>query len=273
MPLSAELEALVGLITDPTKREATRKQLLENSENGLRQSDYSRRMNELTAKQKEWQSWHQKADAEFKAAIKERDDLKNRVSLLEEAKKGDDLTGVEDEALNKALREARAELAEAKTRITQFDQMLEQGKLVTADKMEEELVKRGDGLGAAIFDVIDKQTECFETYGKRLDRNQLISEAQKRNGDLQGAYEYLTKDFKEAKIRQEIEAEYEKKYAERIKTSNLPLDQGGGEPNLGPLQVRLQKKETGNIPEDVMADGSGRLANLVAQELRQEGKF
>ena len=279
MALSAELEALLATVTDATKREAMRKELTEGQ---LRQDEFSRKMNELSAKTKEWQSWHTGADKEYKEALAEVKTLKQTIAELEKAKAGavdEGLSGEEDAAITKALKEARIELQQARTKqgelevaVQGFQKQIADGKLLTAEKFDEEVTKRGDNLGAAIFDIIDMQNQCLTMYGKPLDRVALIAEAQKRGGDLKGAYEFLTKDFATEKIRKDLEAEYEKKYNDRIKAANLPTDQGGGgEPTLGPLQSRLAKKDTG-IPDDVLADGTGRLSSLIANELRAEGK-
>jgi|GEM_PF-3220365 rRNA maturation endonuclease Nob1 len=279
MALSPELEKLVATLPE-ADREGTRKMLEEGV---LRQQDYSRKMNELTAKEKEWTTWHTSADTQYKAAMTEVKSLKETISALEKAKAAgsieDDLSGDEDAAITKALREARTELALAKERqslleqtVHEVNQKIEKGELLTATKFQEELAKQGDNLGAAIFEVIDLQQKCQQEFGKSLDRTQLIAEAQRRNGDLKGAYEALTGDFRIEKRRTELEAEYEQKYNDRVKAANLPIDQGsGGEPNLGPLQARLAKKDTG-IPDDVPADGSGRLASLIGNEFRAEGK-
>lgn len=279
MPLTPELEALVALEKDSTKQAAMRKEL----EDGYRrQADYSRAMNELSTQKKEWQKWHADADKQYKDALSDVKTLRATVEELERAKassRDDGLPGDDDEALNKALREARKELNDARAKTSElestvhsFKEMLDKGTLLTAEKFEEELTKRGDNLGAAIFDVIDKQNQYRTEYGKELDRNVLIAEAQKRGGDLNGAYEYLTMKDKEEKFRKELETKYEQQFNERIKSANLPIDQGGGgEPNLGPLQSRIQKKDTG-IPDEVPADGSGRLSGLIAAELRAEGK-
>jgi DNA repair exonuclease SbcCD ATPase subunit len=280
MPLSPELEALLATEKDAAKQATMRKEL----EDGYRrQADYSRAMNELTKQKKEWQDWHANADKQYKDALAEVKTLQTTVSELEKAKASstsdDGLSGDDDTALNKALRQARTELEDARKKQSQLEEtvagvnkMISEGKLITAEKFEEELTKRGDMLGAAMFDIIDKQNKCLADYGQPLDRNALIAKAQELKGNLDQAYDILTSPMKEAKLRKDIEAEYEKKHQDWLKTHNLPLDQGGGgEPVLGPLQQSIQKKGTG-IPDDVPADGSGRLANLMAAELRAEGK-
>jgi hypothetical protein len=277
MALSPELEKLVATLPE-ADREGTRKMLEEGV---LRQQDYSRKMNELTTKHKEWETWHTSADAEYKAAKAEAQKLKETIAALEAAKESsinDGLTGDEDASITKALKEARAELTQARERQTVLEQTvqavnakIEKGELITAEKFQSELARQGDNLGGLIFEVIDLQQKCMAEFGKPLDRAQLIAEAQKRNGDLPGAYEALTGDFKIDKRRQELEAEYEKKFNERIKSANLPIDQGsGGESNLGPLQSRLNKKDTG-IPDDIPL-GDPRLSHLIGDEFRAEGK-
>ncbi|MBF0562602.1 MAG: hypothetical protein HQL37_11395 [Alphaproteobacteria bacterium] len=282
MPLSAELEALLTTEKDATKREAMRKEL----EDGYRrQADYSRAMNDLAIQKKEWQTWHATVDKEYKQAKADAAQLKQTIAELQTAR--DTLGGAsggggdsDTPDLDKALKEARRELTEANTksrqleeRLTAIDQQIESGKLLTSEKAQEMFSKGLDNAGAAVFDIIDKQNLYRATYGKELDRNILILEAQKRNGDLNAAYEFVTAKDKEEKLRKDIEAEFDKKYQDKLRTSNLSIDQGGaGEAGLGPLQQRIKKQETG-IPDSIPADGSGQLASAMAQELRTEGKF
>lgn len=282
MPLTAELETLLATEKDATKREAMRKEL----EDGYRrQADYSRAMNDLTAQKKEWRTWHADADKEYKAAKADAIQLKQTIAELQAAKDalaaGDgEGSGGDTPDLDKALKEARQELLSAKIRSQQLedrmkaiDEQIQTGKLITAERFEQEITKRGDALGMAVFDVIDKQNQYRAAYGKELDRNALIAEAQKRGGNLDAAYEFLTVADREAKLRKEIETEFEKKYQEKLKTGGLAIDQGGGgEPGMGPLQQRIKKQDTG-IPDNIPADGSGQLASAIAQEMRTEGKY
>jgi ElaB/YqjD/DUF883 family membrane-anchored ribosome-binding protein len=278
MPFTPEIEGLIALEKDATKQATMRKEL----EDGYRrQADYSREMNALAKQKKDWTDWHADVDKQYKAAMADVKMLRDTVAELEKAKGAlpDDGSGDGDANLNKALREARAELNEARTKtqqlevtVTDFNKKLEDGKILTAEKFEEMFTKGLDNAGAAMFDIIDKQNKCLTDYGQPLDRNALIVKAQELKGDLNMAYEILTAPMKEAKLRKDIEADYEKKFNDRIKAANLPMDQGsGGEPTLGPLQSRIQKKDTG-IPDDIPADGSGQLASRIAQELRAEGK-
>jgi chromosome segregation ATPase len=284
MPLSAELQKLVGLIQDPAEREARIKELTELSENGLRQADYSRRMNELSESRKTQEAkhqanlaWYDRADKQYKTLETELRSAQEKAAALESVQGQLGETSHDETDLNKQLAAARAEAADAKKKIGEldttvktFNQMVSEGKLVTADKFEEEINKRGDALGAALLDIIDLQDKHRREYGTDLDRKTLLEEAQKRGGNLSQAYEVVTAQAREGKMRKTIEADVEKRYQEKMKAQGVPYA-SGGEPVIGPLQSRLQKKDTG-IPDEVLADGSGRLSGLIGAELRAEGK-
>jgi len=288
MPLSAELENLLKLIPDDTEREARRKELTELNENGLRQADYSRKMNELSDKKKLDEESHTKNVAWFNRAKIQYDTMESDLKAANEKIAGLESVkefggqhpefDIDEKELNKQLTAARQEAAEAQKKITElggvvsgFDKMIKEGKLMTSEKFDEELNKRGDALGAALLDIIDLQTKHVKEFGTEIDRASLITEAQKPGANLVTAYEKLTKDLREKKLRSDIEAEVEKKYQEKLKANNVPYAPGS-DIVLGPLQQRLQKKDTG-IPDDVQADGSGRLGSLIGAELRSEGKF
>lgn len=283
MSLSAELEAMVNLIQDPSQREARRKELLELSENGLRQADYSRKMNELDAqrkaseeKHKQNLAWYDRASKQYSTLESELKSAQERVVALESASGHAESVEDEDE-LQRQLKIARAEAGKAQEKLTglestvnNFNQMLSEGKLLTSEKFEEEINRRGDALGAALLDIIDLQDKHRKDFGVELDRRALLAEAQSRGGNLSQAYEAVTAKAREEKLRKDIEVEVEKRHLERIKSQGVPYAPSG-EPTLGPLQARLQKKDTG-IPDDVTADGSGRLSGLIGAELRAEGK-
>jgi chromosome segregation ATPase len=284
MPLSAELEKLLALIPDEKDREARRKELTEMADNGLRQADYSRKMNELDAQRKANEQTHQKNTAWYERATKQYSsleaDLKSaqeRAAALESAAAAGGGSLEDEDELQKQLKVARTEVSEAQKKmgelsstVNNFNTMLSEGKLVTIDKFEEEINKRGDALGAALLDIIDLQDKHRKEYGVDLDRRALLEEAQKRGGNLTMAYEAVTAKSREDKMRKDIETEVEKRYVEKLKNSNMPYAPSG-EPVIGPLQQRLQKKDTG-IPDDVQADGTGRLSSLIGAELRAEGK-
>jgi len=287
MALTAELEALVAKIDDQKQREATRKELEEGV---LRQADYSKKMNDLDKEKQAWRDWHARENPKVLAAQSEKDRalgeaaaLRARIAELEKASNpppGDEeLPPIEQDALARETKRLEKQLTDANNRAAKLEEQVTnlskklESDVLTSEKYNEDVTKRGDRLGSAIFDVFDKQLEYQATFGKKLDRNKLIEEAQKRGGDLDAAYEVITKEDREAKLRADIEKEFETKYNDRIKNSNLPVDQGGiGEPNLGPLQARLAKKDTG-IPDNIPADASGQLSSAIGAELRAEGKF
>jgi len=288
MALSAELEALLSKILDENVREATKKQLIENQENGLRQADYSKRQNELKAErekmQVEWKShldWYNTAKDTYETAIEEQKKLETKVTELEAQKAGTG-TVVEELEIDKRLKIAqeRADAAAKQSdklfaQVSEIDKMIKDGQLITADKFEAAVNRKADGLANAILDVWEKQQSYKNEFGKDLPRQTLIDEAAKHQGNIDSAYEALTKADREEKLKKSIEAEYEKKFQDRIKQAGLPIDQGGTSPvfdGMGALQKRsLGVKET-DIPEDISADGSGRLGYLIAQELIKEGK-
>jgi hypothetical protein len=282
MPLSAELEKLLGYVPE-AEREARRKELSALQEGSLRQDEFSRKMNDLDKRNKEAEVIHRKnrewfdtAKPQYEAMQKEAREAKERLAALETREDHpNDLESPDDQAaLQRQLRVAREEVAATKlqleavaTTVTEFQTMLKDGKLLTADDVN----RRGDALGAAVLDIIDLQSRHRADFGIELPRQALLDEAQKRGGDLSAAYEFLTKESREKKLRETIEADVQKRWDEKHKNDNTPYAAGGGEPVLGPLQQRLQKKDSG-IPDDVQADGSGRLAGLIAQEFRAEGK-
>ena len=290
MALSADLEKLVGLIQDPTEREARRKELTDLSEGSLRQADYSRRMNELDTQKKAQEEkhksnldWYSRADKQYKTMESDWKAAQDRIAALENVKSAAaagmlEQTPAEEAEIERQLSSARKELGDANKKIGEldttvktFNQMVSDGKIITSDKFEEEVNKRGDALGAALLDIIDLQAKHQREYGSELNRRELLEEAQKRGGNLVQAYEHVTAKSREDKLRRDIEADVEKRYQDKLKNSNIPYA-ADGQPVIGPLQARLMKKDTG-IPDDVPADGSGQLSSRIGAELRAEGKY
>lgn len=290
MALSAELEALLAKIEDKTIQEATKKQLIENQENGLRQADYSKKQNELKAErdklQGEWKKhidWYDSAKAQYDKAIEEQSTLQARIQELENIKSNVAPENLDEGELNKQIKLAQdraeavaKEASKLNTQYQELDKMIKEGKLITADKFEEAVNRKADGLANIILDVWDKQQAYTKEFGKELPRQTLISEMAKFQGNIEAAYESLTKQDREDKLRKDIEAEVEKKFQDRLKQAGLPIDQGSTSPSLdstmGPLQRKAMGIKEESIPEDVAADGSGRLGYLIAQEMIKEGK-
>lgn len=290
MALSADLEKLLTYVPE-AEREASRQRLTSLHENGLRQEDFSKKSNENAAEHKRNLTWYNQAKSEYDAATTELRQANEKIAALEAAKAAaaaaaagrgnpqDELNLEDQNELAKQLKAAREEATLAKTEIaklsgslTTIDTMIKDGKLLTAEKFNEEVNKRGDALGAAVLDIWELQQLRQQEYGKPLTRQELLLEATKHNGDLHKAYDVITAPDKEAKMRKEIEVETEKRISDKYRNSNLPIAPGG-ESQMGPIQKMVfAKKDASSIPDNVPADGSGRLATLIAQELRAEGK-
>jgi len=279
---------LIESFQDTTKREAMRKRMTdldkEATENGLRQTEFSKKMNELGQKQKDIDSrhqknleWYNKAKTQWDDINKDNREAKERLAALESAQgaAGSNFgTSDDPDELQKQIRAARADvdatkksLAEVTTTVNEFQTMIKEGKLITI----EEVNKRGDALGAAVLDIVDFQAQAKADFGLSIPRAQLLEETNKHGGDIAAAYEVLTKEASTKKMRETIVAEERARLITEQKASNVPYA-SGGEPVMGPLQARLQGKKEGSIPDEIPADGSGRLAALIGNELRAEGK-
>jgi len=296
MPLTPELEALLGTITDQAKREGLRKEL----ESGyLRQSDYSRKMNEIAETEKtraeayaKGINWVETNKANYAEAIRQRDAAIAKAKEAEEkaAQLSSSTTHQTDfnvdmsdeaavaEAIRKAnaeAQQARQEAAKLAATVTRINKMIDDGELVTATKFEEEAGKRLEAFSRATMDVLGTIAKGKSEFGIDIDRDKLLNEAAKYGGDLNKAYESVTADARleklKADIRNEVGKEYEAKYAN---TNGNPLAPGVP-PLVGPLQAMIdgQRNPEGTIDSSIKADGSGRLARAIAAELRAEGKF
>lgn len=288
MALSQADLDLIGSVQDPAKREAMRKRMevleKEATDGGLRQAEFSKKMNEVGQRDKDIAAQHQKnltwfntAKGQFDDLNKENQEAKARLAALESAAAANPpgLNDPEDQdAINKMVKEARAEvestkkaLAAVTTTVNEFQTMLKEGKLLTV----EEVNKRGDALGAAVLDIVEFQSQAKTEYGLVIPRSQLLEETQKHGGDISAAYDVLTKDVKEKKLRETIAGEERKKLEEEFKGRSVPYA-GDGPPILGPLQSRLQGKKDDSIPDEIPADGSGQLGSRIGAILRAEGK-
>lgn len=299
MALPQNFEKLVSMITDPAEREAMRKEL----EGGfLRQEDFSRKMNELTEAEKvraaayaEGKKWTDDNRNNYKTAIQQREDallkakeLETRLATLDRKvpDADPDINVADDVILARELKQARGDARTARAEATKLteavnriDKMLNDGQLITADRMNEEAEKRFAAYGEAILETMETVQRANGEYGKPIDRKALLAEAAKHGGDLGRAYDALTSDFRLEKIRKElreeitkdVRTEFESKYA----NSGAPLAGGGAPLELGPLQQRVfaAKNPESTIDASIPADNSGRLSHAIAAELRAEGKF
>lgn len=289
MPLTPELEKLLSFAPE-AEREGFKTKLTQLNENGLRQEEFSRRMNEQSSVHKRNLDWYNQAKGEYDNAINELRQANEKLAALETARGSSphpdsSHTSVDtdfgDPELAKALKLARDEAEAAKTevaklsgRLGEVDTMIKQGKLITAEKFDEEVNRRGDALGEAVLDIWELQQQHQRDYGVPMDRKILLETAAKEyGGNLKKAYEAVTKDKELERLRATIAAEEQKKAEDKFRNSSVPYAPGG-DTTLGPLQrMVMQQKDKSGIPDDVPADGSGRLASLIAQELKSEGKY
>lgn len=301
MALSAELEKLLQFVPEK-EREAYRAKLVENEENGLRQQDYSRKQTELqkereafTSERQKHLDWYKSANQEYtegmkglKAAQEERAALEAKVAELEKLRSEGgpqgDFDPEDQDAIAKQISSLRSEATGWKDHASRLEgelsgikKQIEDGQLVTQDRFQEGLESGGNRLGETIFEIFDLQQRHQQDFGEPLDRKALIAKAHESGGDLNRAYESLTAEKAKEKMRTEIEQEVQQRYEEKLRAANLPIDSGATAPTLGPLQQRLQGPpkdgDESSIPDDVPADGSGRLAAEAAKELRAEGKY
>lgn len=310
MSLTPEIEALLSKVSDATKREGLRKQFedpslldfsKELSASVLRQSDYSRKMNELTEMEKtklaaydKGLGWVEQNRSNYAEAIKQRDAAIARAAELEQKAtaltKGAatpnpsdfNLNMSDEEQVAQAIKAARAEAYAARQdaaslaeTVTKFSKMLDNGELLTASQFEQEAGKRLEAFSRATMDVMGTIAKAKNEYGVDVDREALLTEAAKYGGDLGKAYEAVTSSARleklKADIRGEVTKEMEAKFANG---AGNPLA-SGAPPMMGPLQsmVFAQNNPEATIDPSIPADGSGRLAHAMAAELRAEGKF
>jgi hypothetical protein len=302
--LSPELEKLLAFVP-AAEREGMTKIVTGLHENGLRQEEFSRKMNEvqdLKQRYEKGNSWVDDNRAYYKEAIAQRDaaakkaaDLENIVSSLKSGQapgsgtpgaqnfdiKSIDMDDPEKVAAaiaqaNREAAEARADARKLSEHVTKINDLLEKGQLVTREQFDLEGGKKLESYGQAIMNVMDTVNKAMIEYGKPISRDALLVEADKNGGNLTVAYENLTKEWREEKMKNEWLVAERKKWEEEQAEKGFPTAPGSAPIGLGPMQKMVfQGNKSGDesaIDPSIKADGSGRLAHAIAQELRQEGK-
>lgn len=293
MPLTPELESLLA-VAPADKREGLRKEL----ESGyLRQSDYSRKMNELTETDKtrgaayaSGLKWVEDNRTNYSSAVTRLNDAEAKVKELEglppkalpTTPAEINLNMSDEAAVAQAIKDARADAAQARvdasalaTKVARIDKLLADGQLLTVDQFEVEAGKRLESYSRATMDVMGALAKGKAEFGLDIDRDAFLNEAAKMGGDLGKAYEIVTAPARlekmKVEIRNDVTKELEAKYAN---TNGNPLA-SGSPPLMGPLQQRVYQTQNpeNTIDAAIPADGSGRLAHAIAAELRAEGKF
>lgn len=296
MSLTPELEALVNQVSDPTKREGLRKDLEAGY---LRQSDYSRKMNELNETERtraeayaKGIKWVEDNRQNYSEAVRQLKETQKKAEEFEkisaqlnsrsaEPPPNLDIDMTNESEVAKALKEARQDAARAReeaNRLAQvvqsLDEKISKGQFVTADQFQTEAAKQLEAYSRATMDVIETRNRAQREYGLDVSRDAILNEAAKYGGDLEKAYENVTAAARLEKIKAEIRKEVTQEVEAKFSNNNTNPLATGAPPLMGPLQQRVfaAKNPESTIDAAIPADGSGRLAHAMAAELRAEGK-
>lgn len=293
MAFKEALEEALGNIPDEAYRNQMRELLTrpegkEMAEGWLRQSDYDKNFNTLkedkaafktdqdefaTTKQG-WQKWHsdeakpayaraQVIEANYDKEIGARD---AKIKQLTEKFGASELDEDQENSIVK-------EVTTLRTEISQLQQSIKEGGYITQEEMDKQLQKKStefaDSFGGVILSLEDIADAHQKTFGKRLDRRELLKFAQEKGiQDLDDAYSKMTHDEASEVREKEIRADERKNI---MSQRGHPTDGNGYQPTLGHLQARVQKgKHDDGLPEDATVTEA---AQAAAAELRAEGKI
>jgi len=283
--LNPELVALLDKVDDPVKRQSLQKEMEASM---LRQSDYSRKMNEYQKAQKEHEEWYNNANAEFQRMQKQLREANDALAQYRnnpqpaEPQAGAAPTALDFDggelgdskvaaALKAALEEARAARAEAEA--------VKQAVIdhaVTKEYLDQYAPAQFDRYGTSVFKTMDVVNKAKEEFGINVSTGDVVKVAAKYKGSPDAfdlAYKDITAEAAKQRdieaIRKQVEAEVAARYA----TGAVPLA-GEGPMGANPLQTFLAgPKGDDGVPANVKADGTGRLAAAIAANLRAEGKY
>lgn len=267
----------------------------------LRQSDYSRKMNEFdgefkTAKAKaeyadKWEQWKNdnwlpdlNMTKEEEAATRRALDLEKEVETLRQSKEGDvtfeEIQAEVDKLVGAKMKGVVTEETLKKDRENYLD------KTTFEREMTNRLLQTENGLTHVFLKTYPLGFQHQKEFGEVLDPQELVKYAvEKKINDLGEAYNSMVATRRtevQGKAMEEKLAEAKRQGAEEAKKAaamgpngRMPVDSGA--PEMTHLQERIMKKSksedpdaTKAIPEDVKADGSGRLAQLVAEQWRKD---
>lgn len=298
MALTAELEDLIKELeaVDPAGAKEQRA-LLERyptlqkttQEQRLRQSDYSKKQEELTEKRKgydEHEAWFKEAKPAFDARTKERDD-----ALAENTK----LKTEQDKKIKEAVAAATAAAGGDPSNPMTADKITEAviaklgeqivspaklAELVSAEAKKQTDEARKQFFGETVpqslkfqSEFTDAQLRFFKETGDILDREKFAKFITERNyTSPEKAFEEFMKPERQKK---EIDKLAEERYQALLKERSMEGVPGSSGPPTppGPMQIRLHKKD----PNDALFSGRGDLgdnsaAAAAAAELNAEGK-
>ena len=260
----------------------------EMAEGWLRQSEFDKNFNTLNddkaafktdqdafnTQKSGWQKWHsdearpayeraQAIEANYDKEIGARD---TKIKELTEKFGAGELDEAQENSIVK-------EVTTLRTEISQLQRSIKEGGFITQTEMETQLQKKStefaDNFGDVLLTLDDIADEHQKTFGKRLDRRELLKFAQEKNiQNLDDAYSKMTHD-EASEVREKEIREDERK---KIMSQQGHATDGNGfaSPTLGHLQARVQRgKHDDGLPEDATVTEA---AQAAAAELRAEGK-
>jgi hypothetical protein len=300
MALTQELEALCAELdkVDPALGKAQRELLEKNDkaqkliqEGVLRQTDYSKFMNERNAEIDagvKWSKWYKDNKPIYDKTIEERDrlaaeaaDLRKKVTESAEAvaraAAGAGKETVDPAVVSQAVMDKIRASGEMPTK-TELVSMVEAETKKQADSVTK-LLFEGTLPAAARWQekMTNAQLIHFQETGKTLDSEAFrkFMVENKLTEDPEKAYEAFVGPTRTAKTIQKTAEELaEKRYQEMLKERGLTSGFPGtsGTPS-GHFQVRLAKKDAADTLISPNAElGDGSLAAAAAAELMSEGK-
>lgn len=294
MAFKEALEEALGKIEDEAYRNQMRELLTkpegqELAEGWLRQNEFDKNMNELkdgrtklegertefqTTKEG-WQKWHtdeakpaferaQEIEANFDKEISARD---TKIQELTDRFASGELDQDQENAVIK-------EVTTLREQITTLQQSFKDAGYVDKPAMEKALRDESkifaENFGEVLLSLDDLNDKHQETFGKRLDRRELLKFAQEQGiQDLNDAYSKMTSKEEREVWEKDIREDERKKV---VSHQGHPSDGNGSPPSAlqGHLQQRIEaNKRSDGLPEDA---GIKEATAAAAAELREEGK-
>jgi len=266
--LSESLEKLVSLIQDPAEREAARNELESST---LRLQDYSRQMNDLNAMKRRNQEWYDQYSSEFASMSEEIAKMRQGTTPAEQFINNPPDGSDDGSIAQKALEEARKAKAEADA----IKQQLISGNVVTREYLDKYAPERFDQWGSAMFRVLEKANQARNEYGLNVTPEELVKKAGECSGNLDQAYNALTEQARQEKLKADLRKEVEAELKAQFATSAVPLAGSGYSAAANQFEAFMSGADNNGsgIPADLKADNTGRLAAAIAANLRAEGKY
>ena len=271
--LNENLEKLVGMIQDPAEQEAVRKDLESSI---MRQDEYSRKMNEAAALKRQNDEWYAKYSTEYSAMADELARYRQGGAAQPEPQNvTEPATGAPNDIAT-AIKQAQEDARQARAEAERLKQLIESGAVVTQEYLNKYAPEMFDRYGTAIFATMDKATQAQNEYGLRVTPEDLVKKSGEYGGNLDQAYNALTEQAKQDKLKADIRKEIEAEYQAKLAVGAVPL--AGGNYPIGannPFEAYMSGSngDNGASFANIKADGTGRLANAIASQMRAAGKY